>query len=1246
MSESGDKVLGDRYRIVRRIGSGGMGVVYEAEDLERGQRVALKTVRDPSADKIYRFKREFRALAELSHPNLIALKELVVGDECFFTMELLDGSDFLEYVRGTRLTRHLADSSERILRRLDTNPSLPTDPTPQESLACDEKLLRQVLPQLTHGLITLHAAGIIHRDIKPSNILVTRNGRLVLLDFGLLAIADPETGQSPSQDGHLVGTVKYMAPEQCGGDPATPAVDWYAFGVVLYEALTGRAPFHGKQTSILVDKQQYAPAPPRALVPSVPEDLDGLCIDLLSRRPGERPSGKAVLARLGATLDSQITQPASTPTPATRAIRLAGREAELGALADGLAATERGEPAVVVVRGPSGIGKSALVRAFLERALPEHAALVVLEGRCYERETISYQAMDSLMDNLSRYWRRLSPSDAAALLPLEAAVLPRLFPVLGRVPSVAAARRRRVIADPQELRTRGFGAVRELMRRLVQRSPLVLFLDDLQWVDANSLALLSDLMRPPDPPGLLLILSTRGEPGDALDELVRDTQVETSVTIDLEPLPLDTATELATDLLDPEDTALAPRIAAEAAGNPFFIGQLAQYIQTVEQLETGEIRLEEVIRQRIARLSFSARLVLELVALAGEPISRRGLARASGLSAGDLGREIGLLRTLHFARTNGMRMEDSVELYHDRVRLAVVGGLSDPVKREHYLALALAFEEWKDASDEQLARYWLGAGDAERAAERAHAAADAALARLDFDRAARLYRMALEQGSYDEASARELQTALGTALAQAGRPTLAAEAFSLAARDADDASRLELYRRSAEELLRGGYLEEGLREIENVLATIGLRLAPTPLRAAIAVLGRRALIRLRGLRWHSRDPSKIPAHDLARVDICWTVASALGYVDTIRGAEYQARHLRLALRAGEPRRVVQALVAEACYQGALGGTRRAHHAARRAREVARTLDSPYTEAIALWGTAFVDYQVDNTWRTSLEGFNKSAALLRAHTQAGGWELDTVLLYSCLNRLHMGQLDELSRQVPAYVREAQRRGDRYLVVNLRARINSIWLARDDVDGAERDLAEAIESWMPALESYQVQHYWALFSGCERELYRGDPAAAAKLLDADRQALARSLLLRVQFVRSEVWHLRGRIALAEGARAAGDPRRQARMARRCARKAGRCRLPLAAPFAALLEAGAAQLEGNRAATEVALRRALERLERLDTTLHAQAARRRLGETLGGEAGAKLVSEADDWMSGQGVRNPERMTAMLVPGWPHPG
>ena len=234
-----------RFTIRRRLGSGGMGVVYLAHDRERGVDVALKTLARVDARGIAGLKNEFRALADVTHPNLVVLHELFCEEgRWFFTMEVVEGASFLEHVLA-RAARAQHGSSTQLATATDADatvarvaevvatvvsPPRATDgpgeaalpAEPAGGLACDVSAAPPALRQLAEAVAALHAAGKLHRDIKPSNVLVTREGRVVILDFGLAVIHGERRAEPSSGSRVIEGTPAYMAPEQTVGEPARP----------------------------------------------------------------------------------------------------------------------------------------------------------------------------------------------------------------------------------------------------------------------------------------------------------------------------------------------------------------------------------------------------------------------------------------------------------------------------------------------------------------------------------------------------------------------------------------------------------------------------------------------------------------------------------------------------------------------------------------------------------------------------------------------------------------------------------------------------------------------------------------------------------------------------------------------------------------------------------------------------------------------------------------------------------------
>jgi eukaryotic-like serine/threonine-protein kinase len=246
-----------RYRILRKLGAGGMANVYLAEDQELGRRVAIKILNDRHANDeqfVERFRREAKNAAGLSHPNIVSIFDRGEAEGTYYiAMEYLDG---------------------RSLKELITT----RGPAPIH-VAVD--YARQVLAALRLA----HRQGLVHRDIKPHNVLVDAEGRVKVTDFGI-ARAGPS---QMTEEGSIIGTAQYLSPEQAQGAPVTPSSDLYSVGIVLYELLTGTVPFAGETPVELAMKHlSKVPDPPSRLRPEVPRDLDFVVMRALAKSPEER----------------------------------------------------------------------------------------------------------------------------------------------------------------------------------------------------------------------------------------------------------------------------------------------------------------------------------------------------------------------------------------------------------------------------------------------------------------------------------------------------------------------------------------------------------------------------------------------------------------------------------------------------------------------------------------------------------------------------------------------------------------------------------------------------------------------------------------------------------------------------------------------------------------------------------------------------------------------------------------------
>ncbi len=1205
--EAGGPIL-PGHEILRELGRGGMGVVYLARDRKRDRAVALKIMQGVGPAELYRFKNEFRSLAGLNHPNLVALYELVAeGDQWFFTMEVVEGVHFLDHVRGRRHRGGLR--AEHVPR------------------------LRAALEQLAEGLVALHAAGKLHRDVKPGNVLVAPDGRVVLLDFGLAAELD-RGGKYLSMHPRLLGTILYMAPEQAACKPVSPAADWYAVGVMLYEALTGRPPFDGMPLAILLDKQQHDPPAPATLAPDAPADLAELCMELLRRDPAARPCGEEVLRRLRAS-----PQPQPGPAPSAPEAHLVGRDRHLIALREALGSMRQGRAVVLAVHGRSGAGKSALLRRFLDE-LAERDEAVVLEGRCYEQESVPYKALDSLIDALTRHLDGLPSSEAEALLPRDVLTLARVFPVLRRVEAVLSAPRRPGdVSDPQELRRRAVAALRELLGRLSDRRPLVLVIDDLQWGDRDSAAILAELLAPPDPPALLLIGAYRSEDASSSPCLVAFARLAALVEgreLPVEPLTPDERRELVLALLGPGAEAAAEAIARQSGGYPFFVHELVRYLESGSSLAhrtAGDFTLTEVLWGRVQRLPEEARVLLEVVAVAGQPVSLEVACAAAEVT--EERPALALLRSGRLLRAAASAERNEVETYHDRVRETVVAHLTPAARRHYHRRLAEQFQASPTSDPEVLAAHWPEAGERERAGEHYARAAERAALALAFERATKLYRLALELRPVEGEEQRRLRTSLGDALAGAGRGAEAAREYQAAASLAGQtgAAGVELQRRAALQYLSSGHVDAGLAALRNVLGAVGLNLCATPRAAFWSLVWQRIRLRLRGLGYRQRAASAVPPAELMTLDICLAAASGLSMVDTIQGAYFQSRALLLALRAGEPSRLVTALTMEAAHES-IGGSwsrKRTDKLLRAATELAHELNEPYPRALVSLGRGIMA-ALEGDWPQARVLCDEAEGTFRESCTGVMWDLGTAQRFALWPLMFMGEVAEIRRRLPGLIKEAQERDDLYGETNLCLVVRTFArLATDEPHLAREELREVMGRW--SQQGFHVQHMNRLYDEARIDLYLRDGASAWRRVSEQWPLVDRSHLLRVQQVRIFLRHLRGCCALAVSEdRLAG--------AERDARALWREKVPWAQALAQLLHAGVAARRGGRRAAEL-LRDGAERCDAAAMRLFAAAARRRLGELQGGEEGRALIEKADEWMKGQQVVRPDRMAALLVPG-----
>ena len=463
------------YRIEAPLGAGGMGQVFRARDTRLGRAVALKLVRTESAAS--RFFREARAASALNHPNIITIYDIgESGPSRYIAMELVQG---------------------RTLRSLSG------------AMGIDE--LRQIGAQAARALSAAHAAGIVHRDIKPENIMIRDDGYVKVLDFGLArvdpaafaegdAVAAELSFDDLTAPGTLLGTLRYMSPEQARAEAVTTASDVFSLGIVLYQLAAGRHPFVADNAKEMLSAIQTAPAPPLAsLGPSVPPWFDALVLRMLEKDPRLRPTA----AEVEASLTESGAGVAARSSAHRR--RTVGRTKELGDLQAAYEAVVSGQGLMAGIAGEPGIGKTTLADQFLEDLTSSGTVCSIARGRCSER-LAGTEAYLPILESLESLLRGPGGEGASRLLQT---VAPAWFL------QVASAGSRESTLGPaladaqlasQERLKREMAAFFQEMCRV---RPLILFLEDLHWADISTIDLLAYIGSRLDSMRLLLLATYR-----------------------------------------------------------------------------------------------------------------------------------------------------------------------------------------------------------------------------------------------------------------------------------------------------------------------------------------------------------------------------------------------------------------------------------------------------------------------------------------------------------------------------------------------------------------------------------------------------------------------------------------------------------------------------------------------------------------------------------------------------------------
>ena len=511
MASSPDKI--GKFQIVAELGRGGMGIVYKVKDARTGQLAALKMIPPEAlarADSELRFKREFRAMQRVEHPNVIRVFEAGTHEGCpFFTMELIEGKDIRRWLDGDE-------------------PVVPSgkDPPPAGLLTEEQrrrlndavrtKKLAEAIVQVAYALAEIHRHRIVHRDLKPDNILVSKAGVVKLMDFGIAK--QLSAASEHSSGGMVVGTFKYLSPEQALGAEVDGRADLYCLGIILYELLAGRHPFYSENS--VGYAYHHARKPPPDIVkfnPEVHKGLKAVCERLIKKDPRERyPTADDVVAAIRESMTGFAEEASSRQKASPRASKvlpfelakdqlfapsLVGRAGPQRQLLTSVEQLLAGRGAVVALTGPRGIGKTRLVREAAGQAKARN--IDFLWGAC-GGGGLPYQPYLDILDQLVQRAADTLPADELRrLLGDEARVLARYVSAFERLEPEVRPRAAPQL-DPQGERVRFLSAVTAFLGRCAAAQPRVVVIDEIHAADELSLQLtrhLVDTLARADPPG-------------------------------------------------------------------------------------------------------------------------------------------------------------------------------------------------------------------------------------------------------------------------------------------------------------------------------------------------------------------------------------------------------------------------------------------------------------------------------------------------------------------------------------------------------------------------------------------------------------------------------------------------------------------------------------------------------------------------------------------------------------------------
>lgn len=1087
------------------IGRGGMGTVYSAVDLRSAAHVAVKIIHRTDSWSVYRFIEEFTWLSTLNHPNVVKLYDTFSeGDLRYFSMEVVEGQSICNWFKNRPVQERWSQ-------------------------------LRRVLSQAALAVAFLHDHEVIHRDIKSSNLMITGRGRAVLLDLGLASRMNEEQVTTQPLDGeHLIGTLSYLSPETLRGSLPTFASDWYSFGVMMFETITGDFP------PVTVDSAaplgasghyQLDIESAQQMLADCPSDLASLCLAMLHPQADQRPAAAEIIRRLGSDVGHPIPLAVSDAD-------FVGREQGLEFLSEGFRLARSGQGVLRLIRGESGMGKSALLQRWTRHVL-EQASTLRLSIRCHSQDHTPLRALNLLVQELVTslsqrpidFWLDLSRSGGEEIV--------YAFPQMERLSGAAWPALSRA-ADSMEgaaRRSSGLHSLLGWLKGLSRRVNLVISIDDAQWADAESGRILSNLLRADDGffKGLIILV----DQGAAVESPLLRGLIESDPsllssenTYEVPPLGRSECGQLLECWCARLDIKLHPDVADDildrSGGSPFLLQELLRcYVNYVvrhrlpdETWLSGAQQGSGVLHNRFSMLPPTTEKVLQFLAVSPQPLGIHQLQTASRILPGPLLSELNHLSGQGWIRWNGTTLDSELEISHERFREVVLQSMMEErLQRRHYrLARMLTSEvppPWR-----RIAHHYSEARQYREAAACYMEGARTAARRLSFAEALWMLERAFHPlAQRTETENRAAQRLRADCLAGLGNAIAAAEAYESLFRDAvesdaDEAAQVRCL--AGEQWIRAGRLEAGLTNLQPALSQL-------------EVTGQRgsAWRRLKGMVskfFLARTTPSMPASldsgpPLTEMQQCLNrISGPLTFLDGRLGGELIARMFRLTLQRGTSfdRAIASMRWAIVLSHGSAKHRWRAIRWMRLGRKLARQSGSQNARALS-HVSMFLWHSLQGRFHASLRYARRAEHLYQTQYASDTWETGFVC-WICLGHLwYLGKLKELCAKTQTYRQDANQRNDAMWIYWMHVNsAHSADLIRDHVEQGRQSI-ESAQAVLPT-NVFGTPQILLCLTRVRQLLYEGDPLAARHELLRQWTRAESSSFMRVAYYQWLVRYLR--------------------------------------------------------------------------------------------------------------------------------